>query len=95
MQPRNKPGEPAENYSVAECARFDPKAGRWEALPPLPQPRSSHDVAVIGNQLMVIGGWNMQGLDGNEWLDTIDVLDEMPELLHTLDADPAAKDIGE
>lgn len=27
--------------------------------------------------------------------DTIDVLDEMPELLHTLDADPAAKDIGE
>jgi hypothetical protein len=27
--------------------------------------------------------------------DTIDVLDEMPGLLHTLDADPAAKDIGE
>ncbi len=27
--------------------------------------------------------------------DTIDVLDEAPERLHTLDADPAAKDIGE
>lgn len=27
--------------------------------------------------------------------DTVDVLEEMPERLHTLDADPAAKDIGE
>jgi hypothetical protein len=27
--------------------------------------------------------------------DTIDVLDECPDLLHTLDADPAAKDMGE
>jgi len=25
--------------------------------------------------------------------DTVDVFDEMPERLHTLDADPAAKDI--
>ncbi|MCS6909373.1 MAG: hypothetical protein NZM11_02215 [Anaerolineales bacterium] len=27
--------------------------------------------------------------------DTIDVLDEWPELLHPLDADPAARDMGE
>jgi len=27
--------------------------------------------------------------------DTVDVLEEMPERLHTLDADPAAKDMGE
>lgn len=27
--------------------------------------------------------------------DTLDVFEEMPERLHTLDADPAAKDIGE
>ncbi len=27
--------------------------------------------------------------------DTLDVFEEMPERLHTLDADPAARDIGE
>jgi hypothetical protein len=27
--------------------------------------------------------------------DTVDVFEEMPELLHTVDADPAARDIGE
>jgi len=34
-------------------------------------------------------------LFGEIGFDTIDVLDEQPELLHTLDADPAAKDMGE
>lgn len=75
MVPRNLANEPADNYSVADCARFDPATNTWEALPPLPAPRSSHDVIVIGNQLIVVGGWTMQGKDGNTWADTLAVLD--------------------
>ena len=33
MSPRNSPGAPADNYSTAENARFDPATGKWEALP--------------------------------------------------------------
>jgi hypothetical protein len=31
MAPRNKPGDAADNHSTAECARFDPATGKWEA----------------------------------------------------------------
>src|SRR5262245_28779734 len=48
MQPKNKPGEASDNHSLAECARFDPKVGKWEALPDLPAGRSSHDVVTVG-----------------------------------------------
>jgi N-acetylneuraminic acid mutarotase len=61
MQPRNRPGEPADNHSLADCARFDPKANAWEPLPPLPAGRSSHDVAVVGDRLVVVGGWQLKG----------------------------------
>jgi N-acetylneuraminic acid mutarotase len=74
MAPHNKPGDAADNHSTAECARFDPATGRWEALPPLPQPRSSHDVVVVGDQLIVVGGWNMKGSE-QEWVETLAVLD--------------------
>ena len=74
MAPRNKPGEAADNHSTAECARFDPADGNWEALPPLPQPRSSHDVVVVGNKLIVVGGWNLKGAQ-QEWVETLAVLD--------------------
>jgi hypothetical protein len=83
MQPRNKKGEETDNFSVDECAVYDPKAGKWEPIPSLPEPRSSHDVAVVGDKLYVIGGWNMLGKDGGEdWLDTMLVMDlaaEKPE----------------
>jgi N-acetylneuraminic acid mutarotase len=75
MDPRNKPGEPAENFSVASAACYDPATNTWTALPPLPKPRSSHDVAVVGDMLYVVGGWNMLGHDGEEWCDTMLVLD--------------------
>lgn len=61
MAPRNKPGEPADNHSVAEAAVFDPASSRWESLPPLPEPRSSHDVVVLDGKLYVVGGWIMRG----------------------------------
>ena len=38
MEPRNKPGDPTDNHSVADVACFDPEMGKWESLPPLPVP---------------------------------------------------------
>ena len=61
MTPLNKKGEPSDNHSIADVARFDPATKQWESLSPLPEPRSSHDVVVIGDQLYVAGGWNMTG----------------------------------
>lgn len=61
MQPRNKPGDPADNVSLAECAVFDPKVGKWAAMPSLPAGRSSHDATVVGDLLVVAGGWQMHG----------------------------------
>jgi N-acetylneuraminic acid mutarotase len=76
MQPRNAPGEAADNRSLAECARFDPKAGKWEALPPLPAGRSSHEAVVAGDKLVVVGGWQLTGAGAEPvWPDTALVLD--------------------
>jgi len=75
MDPRNKPGDPAENFSVTSAACYDPATNAWTALPPLPAPRSSHDVAVVGDTLYVVGGWNMLGHDGEEWCDTMLAID--------------------
>jgi hypothetical protein len=61
MSPRNAPGEPADNVSLADCAAFDPKTGTWSELPPMPAGRSSHDVVVAGDKLVVVGGWQMRG----------------------------------
>ncbi|MEZ0267435.1 MAG: hypothetical protein ACAI43_22115, partial [Phycisphaerae bacterium] len=61
MVPKNAPGEKADNWSTTQAVRFDPKAGKWEELPAMPTPRSSHDVAVIGDTLYVLGGWDMRG----------------------------------
>jgi N-acetylneuraminic acid mutarotase len=76
MQPRNKPGDPADNHSLAECARFDPKVGKWEELPALPAGRSSHDVVVVGDKLVVVGGWQMRGKgEKSVWHETVAILD--------------------
>ncbi len=76
MSPRNAPGEPADSVSVADVARFDPKSGKWEELPALPAGRSSHDVVVVGDKLVVVGGWQMGGKDGkSSWHDTALSLD--------------------
>lgn len=76
MMPRNAPGEEVDNVSIAEVARFDPSTLKWEALPPLPTPRSSHDVVIVDGVMYIVGGWSMKGR-GQEtvWVDTVDVLD--------------------
>lgn len=67
MQPKNAPGTKTDTQSVADCARFNAVTNKWEPLPSLPQPRSSHDVAVVGDKLYVFGGWWMQGAKGEAW----------------------------
>ena len=76
MQPTNKQGEKVVLQSVADCACYDPAKGKWSDLPSLPQPRSSHDVVVATNKLIVVGGWNLSGdSDDAAWADTALVLD--------------------
>lgn len=76
MSPRNAPGEPADSVSVADVARFDPATGKWADLPALPAGRSSHDVVVAGDKLVVVGGWQMGGKGGKSvWHDTALSLD--------------------
>lgn len=75
MQPRNAPGEKADNHSVAEAFCFATRQGAWQPLPPLPEPRSSHDVAVVGEQLIVTGGWTMRGAEPSTWAKTTVLLD--------------------
>ncbi|HEY1190838.1 MAG TPA: kelch repeat-containing protein [Gemmata sp.] len=76
MQPRNKPGTPSDNHSLADCARFDPKANKWEDLPALPAGRSSHDAVVVGDKIVVVGGWQMKGKgEKSVWPETTLILD--------------------
>lgn len=75
MQPRNPQGQKTDIHSVAEVACFDGVSGTWAPLPPLPMPRSSHDVAVVGNQLIVTGGWNLRGAEPSAWAKNTLLLD--------------------
>jgi N-acetylneuraminic acid mutarotase len=54
-------------HSVDEFAEFDPETRQWRALVPLPTPRSSHNAAMIGNRLYVVGGWSLQGQPPGDW----------------------------
>lgn len=68
----NRSGEKQNLVSQADFACFDPQSKTWQTLPSLPEPRSSHDAAVIGDTLYVVGGWNMQGGGpATRWHDTV------------------------
>jgi hypothetical protein len=76
MHPTNPPQTAPVLESVAEVARFDPARREWTALPSLPQPRSSHDVGVIGSTLYVVGGWDLQDEPAKSpWAETMLSLD--------------------
>lgn len=83
MQPRNEPGSPSDNHSVADAAVFDPKTKKWSALPDLPEGRSSHDVVAVKDHLFVVGGWTQKGHgEKSVWLDTalsLDLTAESPK----------------
>ncbi len=57
----NKEGEDHDLRSVADLVRFAPRTKQWESLPPLPEPRSSHDAVVIRDKFYVVGGWQLGG----------------------------------
>lgn len=81
LSARNAGGEKEDLYSVADVARFDPVKRAWTPLPPLPEPRSSHDAAVLDGKLYVVGGWSLAG-EAAPFLPTNWVLDlraEQPE----------------
>ncbi len=61
MTARNQADEKQDLYSVALVQRFDPRNTRWEDVAPLPEIRSSHDAAVVGDKLYVAGGWQLVG----------------------------------
>jgi N-acetylneuraminic acid mutarotase len=63
MESRNEEGESPDNYSVASCSRFNPDSQKWETFPDLPAARSSHDAVVVGDKVVVVGGWKMNGGD--------------------------------
>lgn len=74
MTPQNSTDATANNLSIDHSARFNPQTREWEGLPALPEPRSSHDVVVIGDDLIVTAGWR---LDGREevWAEDTYIMD--------------------
>jgi hypothetical protein len=70
MTARNAAGDDGDLHSTASVARFEPRTQRWVEATPLPEPRSSHDAAVIGDHVYVVGGWTLAGAGDGEWLTT-------------------------
>ena len=68
MEPKHKAGEKSDISSTASVQSYDPKAKKWSDLPDLPAPRSSHDAAVVGDTLVVVGGWTMAAGKDPEWV---------------------------
>lgn len=78
---KNAEKDAQELVSQGSFASFDPASGKWTDLPPLPEPRSSHDAAVLDGKLYVVGGWNMAGSGDTTWHKTAWVCDlTKPEL---------------
>jgi N-acetylneuraminic acid mutarotase len=61
MIAKNDPGQPEDMHSLADVGRFDPESNSWQALTPLPVPRSSHHAVLHDGKLYVIGGWTLHG----------------------------------
>lgn len=72
---KNKQGEEHDLHSQSTVRAFDAKTNQWSELPALPAGRSSHDAAVIGDTLYVVGGWNMSGSAETEWHTTALAMD--------------------
>ena len=71
----NKKGEKQDLHSQATVRVFDTATSQWSDLPSLPEPRSSHDAAIIGDKVYVVGGWNMSGGNETVWHSTAWVMD--------------------
>ena len=78
---KNAEGDDHDLWSQDSVASFDPNTGEWTDLPPLPEPRSSHDAAVVGDTIYVAGGWAMAGEDDNVWHENAWAMDLSQETL--------------
>jgi hypothetical protein len=67
---KNSEQEEQDLWSQDGFAMFDPSTGKWTDLIPLPEPRSSHDAAMLQGKLYIVGGWNMAGRGNTRWHDT-------------------------
>lgn len=72
---KNAEGEDHDLWSQTSVAAYDPTERTWIDLPPLPEPRSSFDAAVLGDAIYVVGGWSMQGDADRVWHKTAWKLD--------------------
>ncbi|XZE51781.1 Kelch repeat-containing protein [Planctomycetaceae bacterium SH139] len=64
---KNAEGEEHDLHSQADVKAFDLTTKQWSDLPALPEPRSSHDAALIGDTLYVVGGWQLAGDADSTW----------------------------
>jgi N-acetylneuraminic acid mutarotase len=62
MRARNAAGQPDDIHSLDEVAAFSPETRTWRPLMALPNGRSSHAAAVIGQTMYVVGD-SMLALD--------------------------------
>ncbi len=72
---KNAEGEDHDLWSQESVAAFDPETGEWSDLAPLPEPRSSHDAAVVGDTIYVVGGWMLAGEKESVWHETAWAMD--------------------
>ncbi|MCA9067350.1 MAG: DUF1668 domain-containing protein, partial [Planctomycetaceae bacterium] len=72
---KNAEGEEHDLWSQNTVAEFDPQTKKWNPMPPLPEPRSSFDAAVLNDTIYVVGGWSMQGDQDSQWHKTAWKLD--------------------
>ncbi len=87
MRADNPRREPGELYSVKSAARFLPDENRWQRFMALPAGRSSHDLAVVADLLVVAGGWELRGsVEDPLWERSVLALD-----LKTLNGDSVGK----
>jgi N-acetylneuraminic acid mutarotase len=61
MRANNAVGQPDDIHSLDEAASFSPETKTWTPLAPLPNARSSHAAAVLGQTVYVVGGWQLAG----------------------------------
>jgi hypothetical protein len=79
---KNEEGADNDLWSQDSAAVFDIASGKWTDLPNLPEARSSHDAAVLGDTLYVVGGWKLAGHDNRDWHNTawsLDLKSDKPE----------------
>jgi hypothetical protein len=76
---KNTDDEDQDLWSVSDLTRFAPgdgeEPGNWQALPPMPTPRSSFDAVIEAGTLYVIGGWAMEGDKEAVWQETAVAVD--------------------